>query len=230
MGLVREAVSELQGFDPATSARRFFVTIPHPLGPMIALRLRQRLAKIAPRIDVVASTRSRPIDLDRALREGRVDAAIDWLEPRGDRFRTTALFDDALVAVARKDHPALRRRPTARLLREGQFVTLRPRVEGDHPSPGIREWQQFNPDVALEVSEILEIFMVASQSDLFGLIPRSMEQVAHRQFGLRTLRVRAHEAPVPIMLIWHEGRDQDPAQAFLRQELGAIARAIVARG
>jgi DNA-binding transcriptional LysR family regulator len=230
LGLVREAVSELQGFHPRTSTRRYFVAIPHPMGPMIALRLRERLAKIAPQIDVVASTRSRPIDLDRGLREGRIDAAVDWLEPRGEQFRKTVLFDDTLVAVARDGHPALRRPASAKILREGKFVTLRPRIEGEHPSAGIREWRQLNLDVALEVSEILEIFMVASQSDLFGIIPRSMEKVARNLFGLRPMRESARAAPVPIMLIWHASRDADPAHAFLRKELGAVATAIVQRG
>ncbi len=230
LGLVREAVSEQQGFDPKTSERRFFITIPHPMGPMIALRLRERLMSIAPHIDVVASTRSRPIDLDRALREGRTDAAVDWLQPRGDQFKTTKLFEDTLVAVARESHPALRRPASAKILREGKYVCLRPRVEGEHPSAGIREWRQQNLDVVLEVSEILEIFMVASQSDLFGVIPRSMEKVARNQFGLRTLRESTQVAPVPIWLIWHVSRDADPAHEFLRKELGAVAVAIVQRG
>jgi LysR family transcriptional regulator, transcriptional activator for leuABCD operon len=230
LGLVREAVEELQGFDPKTSQRRYFIAIPHPLGPMIALRLRERLAKIAPQIDVVASTRSRPIDLDRALREGRVDAAVDWIEPRGNQFHKTVLFEDTLVAVARDGHPALRRPDSAKILREGKFVTLRPRVEGEHPVAGIREWRQMNLDEALEVSEILEIFMVASQSDLFGVIPRSMEKIARNLFGLRPLRESTEVSPVPIMLIWHASRDADPGHAFLRKELGAVATAIVQRG
>jgi LysR family transcriptional regulator, transcriptional activator for leuABCD operon len=228
--LVREAVTEQQGFDPKTSIRRFFITIPHPMGPMIALRLRERLASIAPQIDVVASTRSRPIDLDRALREGRTDVAVDWLEPRSDQFNKTKLFDDTLVAVAREGHPALRRPASAKILREGKYVSLRPRVDGEHPSAGIREWRQQNLDVALEVSEILEIFMVASQSDLFGVIPRSMEKVARNLFGLRMLRESTKAAPVPIWLIWHASRDADPAHAFLRKELAAVATAIVQRG
>ena len=230
LGLVREAVNELQGFDPKTSARRFFVTIPHPLGPFIALRLRERLAKIAPKIDVVASTRSRPIDLDRALREGRVDAAIDWLKPRGDHFNTTLLCKDSLVAVAREGHPAVRRTASADIIRKERFVILRPRVEGEHPSPGIREWQQLDLDIALEVSEILEIFMVASQSDVLGVIPRSMEKIARNMFGLRPLRGLTLAAPVPIWLIWHASRDGDPAHAFLRKQLGACALAVVQRG
>ncbi len=230
LSLVREAVSELQGFDPKTSTRRYFVTIPHPMGPMITLRLRQRLAKIAPHIDVVASTRSRPIDLDRALREGRTDAAVDWLEPRGTQFKSITLFDDQLVTVAREGHPALRRPASAKILREGKYVILRARIEGEHPVAGINDWRKLNLEVALEVSEILEIFMVAGQSDLFGVIPRSMEKVARNQFGLRTLRESTQAAPVPILLIWHASRDADPAHAFLRKELGAAAKAIVQRG
>ena len=230
LGSMREAVTEVRGFDPKTSARRFFLAIPHPLGPMIVLRLRERLAEIAPKIDVAASTRSRPIDLDRALREGRVDAAIDWLEPRGDQFNTKVLFDEALVAVARDGHPALRRPASMKVLREGKFVQLRPRIEGEHPVPALREWQHLKLDVALEVSEILEIFMVVSQSDLFGLIPRSMEKVARKTLGLRALGVSTKTPTLPIKLVWHASRDADPAHMFLRKELGTTAAAIVQRG
>lgn len=230
LGSVREAVTEVRGFDPRTSSRRFFLAIPHPLGPMIVLRLRERLAEIAPKIDVSASTRSRPIDLDRALREARVDAAIDWLEPRGDQFKAKVLFEDALVAVAREGHPALRRHASMKVLREGRFVLLRPRVEGEHPVPAMRELQELNLDVALEVSEILEIFMVVSQSDLFGIIPRSMAKVAQKTLGLRALGVSTRTPIVPIKLIWHASHDADPGHVFLRKELGTTAAAIVQRG
>src|SRR5215831_12213952 len=81
LGSVRDAVAETRGFDPRTSHREFFVTIPHPLGPMMAVRLRERLARTAANVRVEFSTRSRPVELERGLREGRVDAAVDWLTP-----------------------------------------------------------------------------------------------------------------------------------------------------
>lgn len=230
LGSVREAVTEMRGFDPKTSARRFFLAIAHPLGPIIVLRLQERLAKLAPKIEVAVSTRSRPIDLDRALREGRVDAAIDWLEPRGDRFNATVMFQDALVAVAREGHPALRRPPSMKILREGKFVSLRPRIEGENPVAAIREWQRLGLNVVLEVSEILEIFMVVSRSDLFGLIPRSMEKAARNTLGLRALGVSPKAPTVPIKLVWHASRDADPAHAFLRKELGTIAAQMMRPG
>jgi len=116
LGMVREAVDELQGFNAKTSTRRFFVAIPHPLGPMIALRLRERLARIAPKIDVVVSTRSRPIDLDRALREGRVDYL------RGRRSHRRGCVQVAARTVAARGDDSCRRERRRQERRRGQVA------------------------------------------------------------------------------------------------------------
>jgi DNA-binding transcriptional LysR family regulator len=228
--LVREAVTDRRGFDAKTSERHFFIAIPHPLGPMMALRLHDRLARIAPRIEVDTSTRSRPIDLERALREARIDAAVDWLPIAGAQFKESILFQDTLIAVARQGHPALRRPPSLRVLKESAFVSLRPRIEGEHPLEGIEAWRRLKLNYALEVSEILEIFMVVRHSDLFGLIPRSMEAVARQTFELRALGWTPSAPSVPIRLIWHASRDNDPAHAFLRAQLGLAVKEVVRRG
>jgi DNA-binding transcriptional LysR family regulator len=140
------------------------------------------------------------------------------------------LFHDTLVAVARRGHPALRRPPSLQVLKDGAFVSLRPRIEGEHPLEGMREWQRLKLTYALEVSEILEIFMVASHSDLFGIIPRSMEAVARETFGLQALGWAPKALSVPILLIWHATRDDDPAHAFLRAQLAHAVKEVVRRG
>jgi len=227
LGLVREAVTDRRGFDPRTSERRFFVSIPHPLGPMIVLRLQERFSEIAPRVFVAGSTRSRPLDLKHALREGSIDAAVDWLSIEGGDFRESVLFDDSLVAAVRRGHPALRRRASRKVLEAARFVRLRPRVEGEHPLEGLREWQKLDLDYALDVSEILELFMVASRSDLFALIPKSMESFARERFGLRAFGWAPKAPAIPIRLIWHATRDTDPAHAFLRAQLRFAVKEIV---
>ena len=194
---------------------------------MIAVRLRERLSRAAPGVEAAFSTRSRPIELARAMREGRIDAAVDWLMPERGQFNELTLFEDSVVAVARSGHPALRRPQTIGELRKGAFVSLRPRVEGEHPVAGIREWQRLELNYVLEVSEFLEVFMVAGQSDLFGLIPRSMLAFAREAFGLRPLRAGPKRIPVPIKLLWHATREADPAHAFLRKQIQLASRDIV---
>ena len=229
LSMVRESVSETRGFDANTSARSFFISVSHPLGPLMALRLREQLAHSAPGIKVAFTTRSRPVELDRALREGRVDAAVDWLSPLGGQSNEITLFKDALVAVARSGHPALRRTRTIEDLKKAEFVSLRRRIEGESPVPGIQDWFRLKLNVALEVSEILEVFMVTSQSDLFGLIPQSMLKLARDTLGLRALTVDVTTKSFPLKLIWPRSKDADSAHVFIRKQVGVASRAVVGR-
>ena len=230
LSTVRESVSQARGFDLKTSTKSFFISISHPLGPLMAVRLREQLARAAPGVKVAFSTRSRPVELDQALREGRVDAAVDWISPAVGHFNEVTLFDDALVAVARRGHPALRRARTVDALKTGEFVALRRRTEGESPEPGLQDWLRLKLNVALEVSEILEVFMVASQSDLLGLIPRSMLKLARDTLGLRALPVEVTAKSFAIKLIWPANKESDPAQMFMRRQIALACRAIAGRG
>ncbi len=229
LAAVRDSIAETRSFEPATSDRKFFVSISHPLGPLIALRLRERLGRVAPGVDVVFSTRSRPVELERAMREGSVDAAVDWLVPAHGQFHDVTLFDDGIVAVARNDHPAIRTTRSVGDLGLHPFVSLRPRVEGEHPVAGLREWQKLKLKFVLEVSEILEVFMVVRHSDLFGLVPLSMLRFARDVFGLRPLKAGPPRNAIPIKLVWTANREAEPAHAFLRKHLELAAADVVPR-
>src|SRR5271165_3776921 len=73
--LVRAGLTEAHGFDPVMSERQFNLAIPHPLGPIIAQRLRLSLANAAPRVVLSIDTKTMPADLAPDLREGRLDLA-----------------------------------------------------------------------------------------------------------------------------------------------------------
>jgi LysR family transcriptional regulator, transcriptional activator for leuABCD operon len=227
LGTVRDAVSEARGFDAATSIRRFFVTIPHPLGPILALALQQRLRKAAPHTTIEFSTRSRPIDLERGLREGRVDAAVDWLSPHDAQYREALLFDDGIVAVARRGHVADRARNARDLVATVRFVTLREREVGVRRPEGIGAWYALQPDIALKVSEWLEVLLVAGKSDLIGLVPRSLERIGREIFDVHALRATSRAPAIPIKLIWHASRERDPAHLFLRKQVTEAARSVI---
>ncbi|HEY5861480.1 MAG TPA: LysR family transcriptional regulator [Casimicrobiaceae bacterium] len=223
---VRESVTETRGFDPATSRRDYFIAIPHPLGPLMAVELRRRLAREAPGLHVTFSTRSRPIELEQGLQDGRFDAALDWLPQAGKEFSECVAFDDGLVAMARTGHPLLRQRSLERIVQSAEFVSLRRRVEGEYTSPGLVDWERLRARIALEVSEFVEILLVVSQSDLIGPVPHSMEAMARKSFDLRPLRAFPSTPPIPVRLLWHPRRDADAAHAFMRERMCAVARAV----
>jgi DNA-binding transcriptional LysR family regulator len=229
LSTVRESVSETRGFDPKTSTRSFFISVSHPLGSLMAVRLREQLAVAAPGVQV-SFTRSRPVELDQGLRDGRIDAAVDWLSPGRGQFKETTLFEDAIVAVARQDHPVLQKVRMVKYLSALEFVSLRPRVAGESPVPGIQEWLRLKLNVVLEVSEILEVFLVASQSNLVGLIPKSMLKVARDTFQLRAFLAEVTTKTVPIKLVWTASKESDPAQVFMRNQIELASRAVAGRG
>ena len=229
LSTVRDSVSQTRGFDPRSSTRSFAISVPHPLGPLLAIRLRERLAVTAPGVKVLFSTRSRPVEQEQALLDGRFDAAVDWLAPARNRFSETTLFEDAMVAVARKDHPAIKKARSQNALNALSFVALRPRVEGESLIPGIQAWSRLRSNVALEVSEFLEVLVVASQSDLVGLIPSSMLKLARESFQLRALPAAVTTKTIPIKLFWITTRTTDPAQMFIRKQIESASRAVTGR-
>ena len=227
LGLVREAVTQTRGFDAATSERQFFVAIPHPLGPMVAVRLLEQLRHGAPGVRVGFNTQSRPAGLEQGLREGRVDVAIDWLPAAGEHFREEVLFRDNVVIAARKGHPVLRRRITRKILREHAYVRLRPRSEASRLPDAVAQLRSLDLRYELEVSEILEVFMVAAASDLLGIVPGSMAEMARKMLGLEVVRDAPHGGPSPVRMLWHQGRDRDPGHRFLRKALQQATRDVV---
>jgi DNA-binding transcriptional LysR family regulator len=231
LGTVREAVSGTRGFAAATSVRRFSVAIPHPLGPLIAQRMLDRFATLAPGLSMNFNTRSLPVDLDRQLRDGTVDAAIDWIERPQPYLRMRTLFDDRLVAMARRRHALAGHPLTMRSLRDCRVVSLPQRNDDELRLAGIREWRQRIGRPVLEVSELLEVLLVVSVSDMVGLFPESFAGLARKHFDVQPLDLRPAATTVPVRLFWHERRDTDPAHRFLHDQLAdATARVLGARG
>jgi DNA-binding transcriptional LysR family regulator len=230
LGLVRSAVSEGRGFDPKVSERRFVIAIPHPLGPLFALRLIETVHAQAPKIALAFSTRSRPIELERGLVGGGIDLSVDWLPMKRETLVEEPLFEDRFVVIARKGHPALRRPATLKaLVARWEFVRLRPRTSlDDHPLEEVRAWSRLNPRIALEVSEFLEVPTVVSQSDLLGTIPWSLARRARPILDVQVVPGIPRVAPSMVRMIWRAARSADPAHQFLREHVRRATRELAA--
>jgi DNA-binding transcriptional LysR family regulator len=229
MELVRSSLVESRGFDPALSERRFLVAIPHPLGPMLGLRLLQRVSAVAPKVALEFSTRSRPVDLERGILDGSVDLAVDWLPASRAGVTDEEVVQDELVVVARRGHRALKGATTLKALAaSARFVALRPRVDmEEHPLEGFRTWLQLKPKVALLVSEFLEVLVVAADSDLLGVVPASLAKASSRALDIQVVPITPHLKKFPVRMVWRKSRSTDPAHRFLRDQVRAVMKEVI---
>ncbi len=160
---------------------------------------------------------------------GRIDLSIDWLPLRRDELEDETLFEDRIVIIARKGHPSLRgpNRMKA-LVAKWKFVRLRPRINLDEvPIEELRAWTHLNPTMALEVSELLEVLMVVSQSDLLGIVPWSLAERARPILGVQVVPGIPRMGPIPVRMMWRAGSTADPAHRFLRDQVRRAAREVV---
>jgi DNA-binding transcriptional LysR family regulator len=228
MRLVRATITDTRGFDPKRSERRFFVTIPHPLGPMLALRLLKRMEKLAPGVSLEFSTKSRPTELERGLLNGSIDLAVDWLPAGQPALSDEEVVQDELVVVARRGHRGLRKGMTRKaLVASRKFVLLWPRLDAaTHPLEAAREWLDLEPKVALHVSEFIEVLVVAAESDLVGLVPRSLATASSRALDIQLLATSPRPKAFPIRMVWRTGRP-DAAHTFLRAQVRATMKEVI---
>jgi DNA-binding transcriptional LysR family regulator len=189
------------------------------MGPFYALNLRKAMAAVAPGIVLTFDTVSRPLDLEENLRDGIVDAAIDWLPVELDPFVNRKLFDDRAVLVARRDHPRVRAGVTIEGLRKEGFIGLHRRRDIEHMPQALKELHlQFHEHEPVRVSELLEIPTVVASTDLLGLMLSSMGPLMEKRLGLRILAIPLELPTVPIYMIWHETRRHDDATTRSRSQ------------
>jgi DNA-binding transcriptional LysR family regulator len=205
-------------FDPAETKALFTVAMRDPMEVIVLPAMARQLATIAPHIEL-RSVLARRRTIERALAEGTLDAAFDVALPLSDRVRRERVAADALVAVAREDHPRLKQRLTLRTYLDLQHIMVTSRRRGPAPEDlalgqlGMHRW------VRLRCRSYLAAFRVVEQTDFVLTMPRR-----HADLLRSAGATRLHKLPfvVPTLdsyLYWHESMDADPAHRWLRSLL-----------
>jgi DNA-binding transcriptional LysR family regulator len=224
LGLLRAGLTEAHGFDPATSERQFNLAIPHPLGPVIAQRLRLLFANAAPRVLLSTDTRTTPVDLMPDLREGRMDLAIDWMRVDHDQFVNNVVHSEEMMLVARRGHTRIGSAPTLKEVLREDFVWLHPRRSRADRPKAILKLEDLGLRRVLHVSEWLEIPTLVRMFDLLSVVPKSLAPTLVDHLGLNVVPFPASIPPVPVFAVWHEARRHDPAHQWLRKVIAEELR------
>lgn len=213
---LRNAIGDARGFDPTRSARAFTLAIPHIMGHLYTLRLRTRAHAAAPGVTLRFDTHTLPSDVPGDLAEGIIDLAVDWMPITRPAFVNRVLFRDHPVAIASIDHPRVRPGVSLDVLLAEETVRVKVRRPTDEMPQAMATILGYPWQVALIVSESLEIPPIVAATHLIGGSFRSASEVTSAAHGLVQVALPEEVGTLPVHAIWHESRRSDVGHAWLR--------------
>ncbi len=209
--LVRHEV----GFDAASSTRTFVLTCPDLLAPLLP-RMSARLHEAAPHARLEVRNRGR--DDAQALESGQADLALGPGPAEGTGLRTRGLGAIHFGVVARRGHPALRKRRTleASTWVEYPHVVVRTGSSSRSFVGAALGRAGLERHVGLVVPTFLAALVTVTETDLFFAAPRELVTPLLSPLGLVVVDPPLTVPAVPIVSLWHERFQADPAHRFFR--------------
>ena len=224
---VRQALSTLQaglqgpqvGFDAVRSDRVFTIGMRDILESLTLPGLMAHIRAHAPGISVNSIQVERH-DIADALRQGRVDAAVDIALPVPHEVSHTRLVLDKLVVVTRADHPVIGQGP---LRLDTYLAASHVLVSARRQGLGLEDHelsrQGLRRQIGLRCRHYFAGCRVVSQTDMLLTMPEQYARVANQHFdnALHTFPLSA--AQLDAHLYWSASLDDDPSNLWLRQQV-----------
>lgn len=204
-------------FEPAVSERRFVISAPeyaeHILIPLIFRHLRAN----APNIRVELRTP----DPERAyehLESGEVDLRIAWLRKPAQSLRSMQLFQDRIVCIADRNHPALN--GSLSLTHFMKYPHVRPWGMGRNLSGRVIDeavellGKKLAPP--FQVQNFLTIPHTIIGSDILAVLPLVLARAFAAQLPIQILEVPLRLPRMRYGAYWHERSHKDIGHKWLR--------------
>ncbi|MDP3668465.1 MAG: LysR family transcriptional regulator [Telluria sp.] len=211
---VESAMRERTQFDPAV-ARNTFTILMSSMGQAVSLPLLLRHAqKHAPAVRFNVMPLSRSTHL-RQLETTEADLICGYVSRPKECLRSFKLFNTAFVCLFREDHPLIDDEITPELYAELEHVTVK--REGEvGPAAELLGSLGLENRVKLSVSQVTAIPPILAATDLVLTTTRGFAETYTRMGGLRWLPLPYTIEPVKIGIYWHEKKQSDIANKWLR--------------
>ena len=204
-------------FDPLTAEITWQVAAADYAEYAILMPLLAHMRKAAPgvRIAVRQAADSR---MTKQLDSGAIDLGFLALDAAPERLHSRVLFKEHYVLVARKRHPALKRKLTVDTLCQLEYVIVSPEGGGFRGiTDTILESRGRKRRVVLSVPHFLFVPEVVARTDLVAMLPSRLvkDRSDHIQVVVPPLPIPSYE----MAMIWHERSHLDPAHMWLREHV-----------
>ncbi len=211
---IRRVVAPSAPFDPRTSQVTWQIAAADYAEYAILLPLMPTLRRAAPgmRISVRQAGHAQ---IYRQLDSGAIDLALLAMDAAPDHLHRQVLYKEEYVLIARKRHPALKRRLTLDTFTKLEHVVVSPEGGGfKGVTDTMLESRGRKREVMLSTQHFLLVPEIVAQTDLVAITP--LRLVANRADRLQILAPPLRIPSYEMGMIWHDRSHMDPAHAWLR--------------
>jgi len=208
-------------FDPAQSEERFRLTMTDHACVVVLPALVRRVSNVAPksRLEVIPWHDERFEDVEA----GRLDLVLD-VAGAPPKLNSEILFKDSFVCVVASRHP----------FKKGRF-TLNEYLKYRHVVVDVLSGQQTPVDRPLavlglkrSVGLVLPYFQPAclavAQSNMILSMPNRLARELEKIAAVRVIKAPPELAGFNYEMTWHARLTADPAHAWFRDQIRAVAR------
>ncbi len=211
--LFRQAVMRHQSFEPARDLAHITLAMNDKLEPSILPVITKKLHETIPNLQL-ASIRLDRSNLRADLVAGRIDFAIDVAQPTSPDICHTLLMRDEFAVVCREN-----RQINADDYLAARHVTVSSRRTGR----SLEEYGLSRLGLEREVVVRCQYYEAAcrlvAQSDLLLTMPLHQATTINATLGNAVLPMPLPLSGIELHLYWHQQREVDPANQWLRGEL-----------
>jgi DNA-binding transcriptional LysR family regulator len=215
-------------FDPGTSRREFTLVMADYTVAVLGTRLSRVLAEQAPGVDLhvrlVREAFTADIPETIQLVDGMVAPPVSRFELPG--VRSVDLFTDRWVCIVDAGNPLADSELTLEQLAGMCWVApFQPDRGYPAAAPMSRQLALFGiqPAIRVRVESYQAVPYFVAGTDRVALLQERLATAVAGKLGLRVLPCPGDPEPIVEKLWWHADYDGDPAHAWLRQTMVAIA-------
>jgi DNA-binding transcriptional LysR family regulator len=209
-------------FDPGKTERSFHLGLRDVFEATVLPRLMRCIAEQAPGI-IISSVRVDRRDIETELASGSLDMVLDVPIPLSGNTRQQRVSRDRLIVLSRKGHTGIPKK-------KGKLLDLASYLQQSHvlvssrrKGVGLEDFELnregLQRTIGLRCQHYFAACRVVSETDLLLTMPEQYANIANAQFMNRSDPFPLATQPIDAHLYWHASSENDPANAWLRQQL-----------
>lgn len=211
-----------QSFNPAQTQRSFHLGLRDVFEATILPPLLQKIAEQAPGISI-ASVRVDRREIETALSSGNLDMVLEVPIPLVGNIRQQRVSRDRLIVLSRKGHSQMPKKKSVPLDLANYLQQRHVLVSSRRQGMGLEDFELnregLRRQISLRCQHYFAACRVVSETDLLLTMPEQYASIANAQFMNRIDPFPLATQPIDAHLYWHASTDNDPANAWLREQL-----------